>query len=158
MTDYWLHILKICNRLQLIMIYRLRLPQAWCTAKTQISLGIRPVWSESSLSAWRKHKSLATHWAQWRLWSDWADINDLSLCWAHIILLVFPWGGSSVSQCPVSVPDLPPAVPVCQPHCLASPWRHISHSGAPYHPGCWTQAESTMYVHILDSEFVNVLH
>ena len=29
-------------------------------AKTQISLGIRPDWSESSLSAWRK---LATHWA-----------------------------------------------------------------------------------------------
>ena len=32
-------------------------------AKTQISLGIRPVWSESSLSAWRKLRSLATHWA-----------------------------------------------------------------------------------------------
>ena len=32
-------------------------------AKTQISLGIRPVWSESSLSAWRKFGSLATHWA-----------------------------------------------------------------------------------------------
>ena len=33
-------------------------------AKTQISLGIRPVWSESSLSAWRKLGSLATHWVQ----------------------------------------------------------------------------------------------
>ena len=31
-------------------------------AKTQISLGIRPVWSESSLSAWRKLGSLATQW------------------------------------------------------------------------------------------------
>ena len=30
-------------------------------AKTQISLGMRPVWSESSLSAWRKLGSLATH-------------------------------------------------------------------------------------------------
>ena len=30
-------------------------------AKTQISLGIRPVWSQSSLSAWRKLGSLATH-------------------------------------------------------------------------------------------------
>ena len=29
---------------------------------TQISLGIRPVWSESLLSAWRKLGSLATHW------------------------------------------------------------------------------------------------
>ena len=32
-------------------------------AKTQISLGIRPVWSKSSLSAWRKFGSLVTHWA-----------------------------------------------------------------------------------------------
>ena len=32
-------------------------------AKTQISLGIRPVWSASSLSAWRNLGSLATHWA-----------------------------------------------------------------------------------------------
>ena len=32
-------------------------------AQTQISLGMRPVWSESSLSAWRKLRSLATHWA-----------------------------------------------------------------------------------------------
>ena len=32
-------------------------------AKTQISLGIYPVWSESSLSAWRNLGSLATHWA-----------------------------------------------------------------------------------------------
>ena len=30
-------------------------------AKTQISLGIRPVWSEASLSTWRKFGSLATH-------------------------------------------------------------------------------------------------
>ena len=54
-------------------------------AKTQISLGIRPIWSESSLSAWRKLGSLATHWAQRRLWSDWADAQaDLSLCCAHM--------------------------------------------------------------------------
>ena len=34
-------------------------------AKTQISLGIRQVWSESSLSAWKKKLgSLATHWAR----------------------------------------------------------------------------------------------
>ena len=32
-------------------------------AKTQIRLGINPVWSESSLSARRKLGSLATHWA-----------------------------------------------------------------------------------------------
>ena len=31
-------------------------------AKTQIRLGIRSVWLESSLSAWRKLGSLAIHW------------------------------------------------------------------------------------------------
>ena len=53
-------------------------------------LGLRPVWSESSLSAWRKLGSLATkYWnftlrTQRRLWSDWADAQvDLTLRWAH---------------------------------------------------------------------------
>ena len=32
-------------------------------AKTSMKLGIRPVWSESLLSAWRKLGSSATHWA-----------------------------------------------------------------------------------------------
>ena len=54
-------------------------------AKTQISLGIRPVWSESSLSAWRKLGSLVTHWAHTEEWSDWTDVQiDLSLRWAHM--------------------------------------------------------------------------
>ena len=53
-------------------------------AKTQISLGIRPAWSESSLSAFRTLRSLATHWARGEDWSDWADAQaDLSLGWAH---------------------------------------------------------------------------
>ena len=40
-------------------------PAKWLMrlAKTRISLGIHPVWSETSLSAWRKLESLATHWA-----------------------------------------------------------------------------------------------
>ena len=53
-------------------------------AKTRISLGIRPVCSESSLSACRKLGSLATHWAHSEDWSVWADAQaDLSLRWAH---------------------------------------------------------------------------
>ena len=49
--------------------------------KTQISLGI---WSEPSLSAWRKLGSLATNWVHSEDWSDWADAQaDLSLHWAH---------------------------------------------------------------------------
>ena len=31
--------------------------------QTQISLGIRPVWSESSITAWKKLGSLAAYWA-----------------------------------------------------------------------------------------------
>ena len=66
-------------------------------AKTQVSLGIRPVWSESSLSAWRKLGSLATHWAH----SEDSDQTGRmpKLIWvfslgAHAILLVLSWGGS----------------------------------------------------------------
>ena len=57
-------------------------------AKTQNSLGIRPVWSESSLSAWRKLGSLVvTHWAHSE---DWADAQaDQSLCWGHIHFVGF---------------------------------------------------------------------
>ena len=57
--------------------------------KTQ-SLGIRPVWSEFLLSAWRKFRSLATHWVHSEDWSDWADAQaDLSLCLAHMPLCWF---------------------------------------------------------------------
>ena len=40
-------------------------PTKWplCPAKTQISLGICPVWSESSLSTWRSIGSSVIHWA-----------------------------------------------------------------------------------------------
>ena len=46
------------------MSHVMRKPTKWhvLPAKTQISLGIRPVWSGSSLSAWRKLGSLAAHW------------------------------------------------------------------------------------------------
>ena len=67
-------------------------------AKTQISLGIRPVWSEFSLSAWRKLSSLATHWAHSEDWSDPADAQaDLrAFAGCTVILLVLSWGGSVI--------------------------------------------------------------
>ena len=69
-------------------------------AKTQICLGIRPGWSESSLSAWRKLRSLATHWAHSEDWSDWARLGGCpgwseSSLGAHAILLVLSRGGSN---------------------------------------------------------------
>ena len=62
-------------------------------AKTQISLGIRPVWSESSLSTWRKLWSLATHWAQAKTlirpggcpgWSESSLGAQLLCCFFHV--------------------------------------------------------------------------
>ena len=51
------------KRKKLNMSHHMTKPTKWhvCPVKTQISLGIRPVWSESSLSTWRKLGSLATH-------------------------------------------------------------------------------------------------
>ena len=65
-------------------------------AKTPNSLGIRPVWSESSLSALRKLGSLATHWAH-REDSDQTGLMP-RLIWVFagrtVILLVLSWGSS----------------------------------------------------------------
>ena len=62
-------------------------------ATTQISLGIRLVWSKSSLSAWRKLGSLATHLAQ-------AKTLMHRLIWVFAgrtaILLVLSWDGSNI--------------------------------------------------------------
>ena len=69
------------------------------SAKIQISLGIRPVWSEISLSAWRNLASLATHSAHSEDWSDWAYAqadsaqSDLRLRWVHnrFVCFVVMW-------------------------------------------------------------------
>ena len=62
-------------------------------AKTQISLGIRPVWSVFAVrmkKAWTLSYPLS---AQRRLWSDWADAQaDLSLRWAHSHIVGFATG------------------------------------------------------------------
>ena len=50
--------------------------------KTQISLGIRPVWSGSSLSAWRNIGSLGTHFVHSEDWSVWSA-SSLS-AWRNI--------------------------------------------------------------------------
>ena len=67
-------------------------------AKTQISLGIRPVWSEFSLSAWRKLGSLASHWAH----SQDSDQTGRMLrliwvvAWHTVTLLVLSCRGSYI--------------------------------------------------------------
>ena len=53
-------------------------------AKTQISLGIHPVWSESLLCAQLVAKDTSFVHADREDWSDWADAkSDLSIGWAH---------------------------------------------------------------------------
>ena len=81
-------------------------------AKTQISLGIRPVWSESSLSAWRKLGSLANHWAH-SIDSDqtgWMPRLIWVFAGCTVILLGLSWGGSNRSalavNCWVIIPCL----------------------------------------------------
>ena len=68
------------------------------SAKTQISLGIRPVWSESSLSARRKLGSLATQWAQGEDSDQTGRMPKLIWVFAGrtVILMVLSWGGSLV--------------------------------------------------------------
>ena len=65
-------------------------------AKTQISLGICPVWLESSLSAWRSIGPLATHWAQAKtlIRLDGCPSWSESSLGAPVILLVLSCGGS----------------------------------------------------------------
>ena len=67
-----------------------------CAQRSQISLGIRPVWSESSLSAWRKLGSLATHWVHSKDSEQTGRMPRLIWVFAGrtVILLVLSWGGS----------------------------------------------------------------
>ena len=57
--------LSYCKTGRWKMRCRMTKPTKWLVrpAKTQISLGIRPVWSESSLSAWRNIGPLTAYWA-----------------------------------------------------------------------------------------------
>ena len=71
-------------------------PTKWLLpAKTQICLGICPVWSESSLSTWRKLRSLATLVAHSRDADQTGWMPRLIWVFAgRSILSVLSWGGS----------------------------------------------------------------
>ena len=59
-------------------------------AKSQISLGICPVWSKSAVRMKKPWVLSYPLRAQRRLWSDWADAQaDLSLRWAHTYFVGF---------------------------------------------------------------------
>ena len=106
MNEFHLHVSRLTTK-----------PTNWsvAAAKTQISQGIRPVWSDSSLSAWRKLWSLATHWAH----SEDSDQTGRRprLIWVFaertVILLVLSWGGSIMflrTFSPLFISIAPPSV------------------------------------------------
>ena len=68
--------------------------------KTQIGLGICPVWSESSLSAWRKLGSSATHWVHREDSDQTGQMPKLRWVFAGctLILLVLSYCGSIIIQ------------------------------------------------------------
>ena len=82
--SYCIEYEKLCDFI-LSMSCLLTKPTKWHVrpAKTQISLGIRPVWSVfpvCSVGSLGPKRS----GGQQRLWLNWADAQaDLSLCWAH---------------------------------------------------------------------------
>ena len=117
---FWLLIEAWRNSHRQVIQWLLPLNTAWCTdhfshlttkptkwpmrrAKIQISLGIHPVWSESSLSAWRNIGPLTIYWAHRSFgmctgisndkWSE-SSLGAQSFCWfcheaAHFIFQKF---------------------------------------------------------------------
>ena len=69
-------------------------------AKTQVSLGICPVWSESSLSTWRNLGPLATQWADSEVSDQTGRVPRLIWVFAGctLILLVLSCHNSNVLQ------------------------------------------------------------
>ena len=86
-------------------------PAKWpvCPAKTQISLGIRPV---SLVFAVRMKKHWALNYllsAQWRLWLDSADAQaDQSLRWAHMSFCWFSRAQAHFIIIPTPYPNFEP--------------------------------------------------
>ena len=58
-------------------------------SEDSISLGIRPVWSESSLSAWRNLGSLATYWVHSEDSDHWAHTHFVSFVTRRLKYLLF---------------------------------------------------------------------
>ena len=85
--------------------------------KTQITLGIRPVWSESLLSAWRKLGSLATNWVHSKDSDQTGWMPRLIWVFAGrtVILLLLSWGGSYSYICSIITLTRAPGI-----------WRHSS--------------------------------
>ena len=128
--------------------------------KTQISLGIRPVWSEFSLSAWKNLGSLATYWVHSKDSHQTGQMPRLIwvLAGHTVILLVLSRGGSYIY--PNTSTRLPgehrdPGWRFLHSTIWATSWENLfmpfannKDAGQPAHPRSLT---STFVFHCLDS-------
>ena len=74
------------------MIRRMIKPTKWHVhpgRSAWVDLGIRPIWSESSLSAWLNTGSLSTHWAYSEDWSVWADAQENKIAVLGFLNFIF---------------------------------------------------------------------
>ena len=83
-------------------------PTKWVCAKQRLRWPLASTQSDqSSLSAWRKLGSLATHWAHSEDWSDWVDAQaDLRISWVHSHFVGLSCRGSffsNIQQCENSI-------------------------------------------------------
>ena len=125
---------------------------AVCLAKTQISLGIYPVWSESSLSAWRKLEPLATQWVH----SEDSDQTGQMprLVWVFdectVILLVLSCRGSNIQHLnalkirKIWTPNKTDVIILITEQCsftIAKRCRHNGKQPRPWSDCSWTQTK-----------------
>ena len=97
-TAVTIYAIYLCKTSTLQLSHLMTKPTKWHmrSAKAQISLGIRPVWSESSLSAWWKLGPLATHWTHSKDSDQTGQMPRLIwvLAGRTVILFGLSWGGS----------------------------------------------------------------
>ena len=103
--------------------------------KTQINLGIRPVWSESSLCAQWVAKDPRFLHADSEDWSDWADAQaDLSLRWAHTHFV-----GCHVAAHILNLPNVATVMVSnwyrCESPCSEEPQSYARKENIPERPG-----------------------
>ena len=97
-------------------------------AKTQISLGICPVWSVFTVRLMGSYGPKLSSCRQRRLWSDWAEAQaDLSLRWAHMPFCWFcheaaPFYIIATYVVPVSRAQVTVSAPLHQ--LVLKPWQH----------------------------------
>ena len=132
---------------------RVTKPTKWPVrpAKTQTHLGIRPVWPESSLSAWRKLLSLATQWIHSEYSEQTGRMPRLSWVFAGrtVILLILSRGGSQLSMVPCYTTHILLSIKILKP----CEWFHGNLSIDPL-----SEIRKTWFLYKNDDFYMRYLH